>query len=71
MFLEELWNGGKRDNPEDFRETVYVLSGYTSEPTVSITGSNHAQAGTDYNAETGTLTGKVISNGVGRITVTE
>ena len=31
VFLEELWNGGKRDNPEDFRETVYVLSGYTSE----------------------------------------
>ena len=71
VFLKELWNGGKRDNPEDFRETVYVLSGYTSEPTVSITGSNHAQAGTDYNAETGTLTVKVISNGVVRITVTE
>ena len=61
--------GGKRRDPKNFRESVITLSGYEEEPAVTATGSNGAKLKTEYNAENGTLTLKIISNGEVRITI--
>ncbi len=68
-FMREYAAGGKRSDPKNFRETVIELAGFDERPTVSADGSNNAKLSEDWNAVTGTLTLKVISNGEVRLTV--
>lgn len=68
-FMVSYAQGGKRSDLKNFRESVITLSGYESEPDVTATGSNGAKLKTEFNAENGTLTLKIISNGEVRITI--
>ena len=70
-FMTAYALGGKRSNPENFRESVITLSGYEKEPEVIATGSNNAELKTEFDTQTGTLTLTVISNGEVRITIEE
>lgn len=68
-FMVSYAQGGKRSDLKNFRESVITLSGYEEEPAVTATGSNGAKMKTEFNAENGTLTLKIISNGEVRITI--
>ncbi len=69
-FMIAYANGGKMDNPRDFRTSVIEISGFESQPTTIIgIGSNNAQGKSEWNEETKTLTLTVISNGEVRITI--
>jgi len=68
-FMLSYAQGGKRSDPKNFRESVIILSGYETEPTVTATGSNGAKMKTEFDAETGTLTLSIISNGEVRISI--
>ncbi|MBQ7956405.1 MAG: hypothetical protein IJ279_00080 [Clostridia bacterium] len=68
-FMCEYATGGKIHDPKNFRESVITLSGYETEPEVVATGSNNAKMKTEFDAQTGTLTISVISNGEVRINV--
>ncbi len=69
QFMRAYAAGGKRSDPNNFRKSVIVLSGFEEQPTVTATGSNGAKGKAEWNAETQTLTLTVISNGEVRITV--
>lgn len=68
-FMTAYALGGKRNNPNDFRESVIEISGFETEPTVTAAGKNGATMKLKWNEETKTLTLSVISNGEVRITV--
>ncbi len=68
-FMTAYALGGKRNNPNDFRESVIELSGFETEPTVTAAGKNGATMKTEWNDATKTLTLSVISNGEVRITI--
>ena len=69
QFMIDYANGGKMNNPNDFRTSVITLSGFDSPPSVNACGSNGAKGRAEWNEETKTLTLTVISNGETRITV--
>ncbi len=69
QFMREYAAGGKRSNPNDFRESVIEISGFENEPTVTASGTNGATMKTEWNEDAKTLTISVISNGETRITV--
>ena len=69
QFMTDYANGGKMNNPNDFRTSVITLSGFETSPSVNATGSNNAKGRAEWNEETKTLTLTVISNGEVRITV--
>lgn len=71
QFMREYAAGGKRDNPNDFRQTVITLSGFEAEPSVTANGTNGATLKKEWNAESQTLTLTVISNGRVLINVKE
>lgn len=68
QFMREYAAGGKRDNPNDFRETSFVISGFEEKPDVTAQGTNGAKLKEIWDEESGTLTLSVISNG--RVTIT-
>ncbi len=68
-FMIEYATGGKRSDPKNFRQTVIELSGFDSKPTVTADGTNSAKIKEEWNAEKGTLTLTVISNGRVRMTI--
>ena len=68
-FMREYAAGGKRSDPKNFRETVIELKGFDEKPTVTADGTNGAKLKQEWNAETGTLTLTIISNGQVRMTV--
>ncbi len=68
QFMREYAAGGKRSDPKNFRETTFVLSGFSEKPTVTAQGTNGAKLKETWDKETGTLTLSVISNG--RVTIT-
>ena len=68
-FMLDYALGGKRNNPNDFRESVIEISGFETEPTVTAAGKNGATMKTDWNEASKTLTISVISNGEVRITI--
>ena len=70
-FMIEYANGGKMNNPRDFRTSVITLSGFDTPPSVNASGSNGAKGRAVWNEETKTLTLTVISNGETRITINE
>ena len=69
QFMTDYANGGKMNNPNDFRTSVITLSGFDTPPSVNASGSNSAKGRAEWNEETKTLTLTVISNGEVRITV--
>lgn len=69
QFMIDYANGGKMNNPNDFRTSVITLSGFDAPPSVNAWGSNGAKGRAEWNEETKTLTLTVISNGEVRITV--
>lgn len=69
QFMTDYANGGKMNNPNDFRTSVITLSGFDRPPSVNAWGSNGAKGRAEWNEETKTLTLTVISNGEVRITV--
>ncbi len=69
QFMREYAAGGKRNNPKDFRETTFELSGFSEKPTVSAQGTNGATLKEEWDAASGTLTLSVVSNGRVNITV--
>ena len=69
QFMIDYANGGKMNNPSDFRTSVIVLTGFEAPPSVNAWGSNGAKGRAEWNAETQELTLTVISNGEVRITV--
>lgn len=69
QFMIDYANGGKMNNPNDFRTSVITLSGFDTPPSVNAWGSNDAKGRAEWNEETKTLTLTVISNGEVRITV--
>ncbi len=70
QFMVAYANGGKMNNPNDFRTSVIELSGFETQPDITVaTGSNGAKGRAEWNPETQTLTLTVISNGEVRITV--
>lgn len=69
QFMIDYANGGKMNNPDDFRTSVITLSGFDTPPNVNACGSNGAKGRAEWNEETKTLTLTVISNGETRITV--
>lgn len=69
QFMTDYANGGKMNNPNDFRTSVITLSGFDAPPSVNAWGSNNAKGRAEWNEETKTLTLTVISNGEVRITV--
>ena len=69
QFMIDYANGGKTNNPNDFRTSVITLSGFDAPPSVNAWGSNGAKGRAEWNEETKTLTLTVISNGEVRITV--
>ena len=71
QFMREYAAGGKRDNPNDFRQTVITLSGFEAEPSVTANGTNGATLKKEWNAESQTLPLTVISNGRVLINVKE
>ena len=62
-FMREYAAGGKRDNPDDFRQTVISLTGFENEPEVSASGMNNATLKKEWNPDSKTLTLTVVSNG--------
>ncbi len=68
-FMREYAAGGKRRNPENFRETTIELSGFSEKPTVSAEGTNGATLKEDWDEKNGKLTLSIISNGRVNITV--
>lgn len=69
-FMIAYANGGKMDNPRDFRTSVIEISGFDAQPTTVIgTGSNGAKGRAEWNPDTNTLKLTVISNGETRITI--
>ncbi len=69
QFMREYAAGGKRNNPKDFRETTFEISGFREKPTVSAQGTNGATLKEEWDAKSGTLTLSVVSNGRVNITV--
>lgn len=69
QFMTDYANGGKMNNPNDFRTSVITLSGFDAPPSVNAWGSNGAKGRAEWNEETKTLTLTVISNGEIRITI--
>ncbi len=69
QFMIDYANGGKMNNPNDFRTSVITLSGFDASPSVNAWGSNNAKGRAEWNEETKTLTLTVISNGEVRITI--
>ncbi len=70
QFMVSYAQGGKMDNPRDFRTSVIEISGFETQPMEIIaTGSNGAKGRAEWNAETQTLTLTVISNGEVRISI--
>ena len=51
-FMIDYANGGKMNNPRDFRTSVIELTGYDSEPTVTAEGTNGAKMKTEWNENT-------------------
>jgi hypothetical protein len=68
-FMYKYALGQKRSDRKNFRETTIELKGFSEKPTVSAAGTNGAKLSETWNAETATLTLKVISNGRVQITV--
>ncbi len=68
-FMREYAAGGKRSDPKNFRQTVIELSGFEEKPTVTADGTNGAKLKEEWNAQNGTLTLTIISNGRVRMTV--
>ncbi len=69
-FMIDYANGGKMNNPRDFRTSVIEISGFESQPSTLIgLGSNGAKGRAVWDEETKTLTLTVISNGEVRITI--
>lgn len=68
-FMTAYANGGKMDNPRDFRTSVIEITGFETAPSVNASGSNGAKGRAEWNAETQTLKLTVISNGETRITI--
>ena len=68
-FMLSYATGGKRSDPKNFRESVITLSGYETEPEITATGANNAKMKTEFDAESGTLILRIISNGEVKITV--
>ena len=69
QFMTDYANGGKMNNPNDFRTSVITLSGFDTPPSVNAWGSNSAKGRAEWNEETKTLTLTVISNGEVKITI--
>ncbi len=69
QFMTDYANGGKMNNPDDFRTSVITLSGFDTPPSINASGSNSAKGRAEWNEETKTLTLTVISNGEVRITI--
>lgn len=69
QFMREYAAGGKRNNPKDFRETTFEISGFSEKPTVSAQGTNGATLKEEWDAKSGTLTLSVVSNGRVNITI--
>ena len=69
QFMREYAAGGKRDNPKDFRETTFELSGFGEKPTIYAEGTNGATLKEEWDAKSGTLTLSVVSNGRVNITI--
>ena len=70
QFMTDYANGGKMNNPNDFRTSIIELSGFESQPSTLIaTGSNGAKGRAVWDEDTKTLTLTVISNGEVRITI--
>ena len=68
-FMIDYANGGKMNNPRDFRTSVVEITGFETAPSVNASGSNGAKGRAEWNAETQTLKLTVISNGETRITI--
>ena len=68
-FMIDYANGGKMNNPRDFRTSVIEITGFETAPSVNASGSNGAKGRAEWNAETQTLKLTVISNGETRITI--
>ncbi len=69
QFMIDYANGGKMNNPSDFRTSVIVLTGFEAPPSVNAWGSNGAKGRAVWDEDTKTLTLTVISNGEVRITI--
>lgn len=69
QFMRDYATGGKRNNPNDFRETTFEFSGFSQKPTVNAQGTNGATLKEEWDAKSGTLTLSVVSNGRVNITV--
>ena len=69
QFMREYAAGGKRSDPNNFRESVISLSGFDSEPTVTAQGANGAKLKTEWNEATKTLTLTVVSNGMVELSI--
>ena len=68
-FMREYAAGGKRSDPENFRETTIELSGFSEKPTVSAQGTNGATLKEEWDAKNGKLTLSIVSNGRVNITI--
>ena len=69
VLQSECFCTNKQRDPNNFRETAIEPKGFSEKPTVSAAGTNGAKLSETWNAETATLTLKVISNGRVMITV--
>ncbi len=69
QFMRAYAAGGKMDNPDDFRTSVIILSGFDTAPSVNACGSNGARGRAEWDAQTKTMKLTVISNGETRITI--
>ena len=69
QFMRDYATDGKRNNPNDFRETTFEISGFSQKPTVNAQGTNGATLKEEWDAKSGTLTLSVVSNGRVNITV--
>lgn len=63
QYLHEFVAGNRRNDASNYRTTEFTLSGLKQEPTISAEGTNSAKMKSTWNAESGTLTVSVISNG--------
>lgn len=68
-FMREYAAGGKRSDPENFRETTIELSDFSEKPTVSAQGTNGATLKEEWDAKNGKLTLSIVSNGRVNITI--
>lgn len=68
-FMREYAAGGKRSDPENFRETTIELSGFSEKPSVSAQGTNGATLKEEWDAKNGKLTLSIVSNGRVNITI--